>query len=43
METSKSKKVVIKRGILGLGSGSIANIVVSGKVIRIEPDKKGRK
>lgn len=39
----KSSKLKIPRGILGSSSGSIDNLIVSNKVIRIKPDNKAKK
>ena len=40
MLTNKNDKVIIKRGILGPGSGSVGNIIISkNKVIYIKKSK----
>lgn len=43
MAKSNKGKLKLKRGILGDSSGTIGNIIVQGKVIRMKPDNSTKK
>lgn len=38
----RGSKLKIPRGILGVQSGTMGNVIVSAKVIRIKPDNKAK-